>query len=181
RTFRPGTTSLRLDGIKTGLQAGDAILLVGSDPSYTEQDRPWIFASLTTVVSDPRQWYTQVAWESETRHSPDPTPIKNPLVFVFHQQAKLFGYTRSGVAYSLVEKADWSPGGIGLPNAPVYALLSQKNGSLFAATDNGVFRSTNAGETWEPTSTGLMRAKVQALTATDDDTLYAGTGNGNIF
>jgi hypothetical protein len=181
RTFRPGTMVLRLDGIKTGLKAGDVVLLVGSDPSYTERDRPWIFASLTTVVADPKQWYTQIAWEHEVRHSNDPTPIKNPLVFVFQQQAKLFGYTRSGIAYSPVEKADWSPSGIGLPNAAVYKLLLQPNGSLFAATDNGVFRSTNDGETWDAVNSGLMRAKVQSLTSTDDGTLYAGTGSGNIF
>src|SRR5205823_6249288 len=52
RTFRPGTTSLRLDGIKTGLKPGDVILLIGDDPSYTDQNRPWIFATLKTVEAD---------------------------------------------------------------------------------------------------------------------------------
>lgn len=181
RTFRPGTLLLRLDGIKTGLRAGDAILLVGGDPSYTEQNRPWIFASLTQVTADPKQWFTQIVWESEVRRNNDATPIKNPLVFVFHQQAKFFGYTRSGVAYSFFEQADWSPSGIGLPNTTVYKLLRLKNGSLFAATDNGVFRSINDGESWEAVNAGLMRVKVQSLTSIDDGTLYAGTGSGNIF
>ncbi|HET8842957.1 MAG TPA: hypothetical protein VFN35_15950, partial [Ktedonobacteraceae bacterium] len=181
RTFRPGTTVLRLEGIKTTLRVGDAILLVGGDLSYTEEERPWIFASLTAVVTDSRQWYTQVTWESEVSHSNDPTPIKNPQVFLFHQQAKLFGYTRGGVAYSAMEQASWSPSGIGLPNAAVYALLLQKDSSIFAATDNGVYRSTSDGESWDAVNSGLMRVKVQSLTSTDDSTLYAGTGNGNIF
>lgn len=181
RTFRPGTMLLRLDGINTSLRVGDALLLVGSDPSYTTQDRPWLLASIATVITDPTQWYTQVTWESEVRRSNDPTPIKNPQIFTFSQQAKLFGYTRGGVAYSLVEQANWSPSGIGLPNTAVYALLLQKNGGLFAATDNGVFRSINNGESWDAVNAGLMRTKVQSLTATDDGTLYAGTGSGNIF
>lgn len=181
RTFRPGTKILRLDGIKTGLKAGDAILLVGGDPSYTAQDRPWIFASLTTITADARQWYTQIAWESEARHSNDPTSMKNPLVFVFRQQAKLSGYTRGGIAYSSIEKADWSPSGIGLPNTAVYKLLLQPDGNLFSATDNGVFRSNDAGETWNAVNSGLMRAKVQSLASSDDGTLYAGTGSGNVF
>ena len=181
RTFRPGTMVLRLDGIKTGLKAGDTILLVGGDSSYTAQDRPWIFASLTTVTADARQWYTQIAWENEVRQSNDPASIKNPLVFVFRQQAKLSGYTRGGVAYSPVEQADWTPSGIGLPNTAVYKLLFQPDGNLFAATDNGIFRSNNAGASWDAVNSGLMRAKVQSLTATDDGTLYAGTASGNIF
>lgn len=181
RTFRPETMTLRLEGIKTPLRVGDAMLLIGDDPSYTEQERPWIFANLTRVVADPMQWYTQITWESEISRSSDPTPIKNPLVFIFHQQARLFGYTRSGVAHSPIEKANWSPSGIGLPNVAVHALLLQKNASLFAATDNGVFRSINDGESWDAVSSGLMRVKVQSLTSVDDGALYAGTGNGNIF
>src|SRR5207248_2165169 len=167
RTFRPGTTSLRLDGIKTGLKPGDVILLIGDDPSYTDQNRPWIFATLKTVEADPNQWYTQVTWESDIRRSDDPTPINNPRIFVFRQSAKPFDYTRGGISYSHIDTADWSPSCVGLPNAAVYALIQHQNGSFFATTDNGVFRSSNDGETWEAASSGLMKLKVQALTTSE--------------
>jgi hypothetical protein len=94
RTFRPGTTSLRLDGIKTGLKPGEVILILGDDPdnpSDTNQNRPWIFATLKTVQPDPNQWYTQVTWESDIRRSDDPTPIINPRIFAFRQTANPFG------------------------------------------------------------------------------------------
>ena len=181
RTFRPGTTSLRLDGIKTDLKTGDVILLIGDDTSYTDQSRPWIFATLTTVEADPNQWYTRVSWESDIRHSDDPTPINNPRIFAFRQSAKPFGYTRGGISYKRTDTADWSPSSVGLPNATVYALIQHQSGSFFAATDNGVFRSSNEGETWEAASSGLMKQKVQALTATDDGTLYAGTSSGSVL
>ncbi len=181
RTFRPGTTSLRLDGIKTGLKTGDVILLIGDDPSYNDQNRPWIFATLKTVEADPNQWYTHITWESDIRRSDDPTPINNPRIFVFRQSAKPFGYTRGGISYSHVNTADWSPSSVGLPNVAVYELIQHQSGSFFAATDNGVFRSSNVGETWEAASSGLMKQKVQALTTTDGGTLYAGTSNGSVF
>jgi hypothetical protein len=181
RTFRPGTTSLRLDGIKTGLKQGDVMLLIGDDPSYTGQNRPWIFATLKTVDPDPNQWYTQVTWESDIRRSDDPTPIINPRIFIFRLSAKPFGYTRGGISYSHTDKANWSPSSVGLPNATVHALIQHKSGSLFAATDNGIFRSSNDGETWEAASSGLMKLKVQALTTSDDGTLYAGTSSGSMF
>lgn len=181
RTFRPGTTFLRLDGIKTGLKAGDVILIIGGDASYTDQNRPWIFATLQTVAPDAGQWYTQVTWESDIRRSNDPTPILNPLVFAFRLSAKPFGYTRGGIDHSPTAQADWSPSSVGLPNTGVNALIQHINGNFFAATDNGVFRSSNEGETWEAASSGLMKLKVQALTCGNDGTLYAGTGSGSIF
>ena len=181
RTFRPGTTSLRLDGIKTNLKPGDVMLLIGDDPSYTDQDRPWIFATLKTVEPDPNQWYTQVTWENDIRRSNDPTPIINPRIFAFRLSAKPFGYTRGGISYSRTDSADWSPSSVGLPNTTVYALIQHQGHSLFAATDNGVFRSFNDGETWEAASSGLMKLKVQALATTDDGIIYAGTSSGNVF
>ena len=181
RTFRPGTTSLRLDGIKTNLKPGDVLLLIGDDASYTDQDRPWIFATLTTVKPNPSAWYTQITWDSDIRRSSDPTPIKNPRIFAFRLSAKPFGYTRGGISYSHVDKAGWSPSSVGLPNAVVHALVQHKSGSLFAATDNGVFRSLNDGETWEAASSGLLKLKVQALATDDDGTLYAGTSSGSVF
>ena len=74
------------------------MLLIGDDPSYTDQDRPWIFANLKTVEPDPNKWYTQVTWEGDIRRSDDPTPIKNPRIFVFRLAAKPFGYTRGGIS-----------------------------------------------------------------------------------
>ena len=181
RTFRPGTTFLRLDGVKTGLKPGDVLLMIGDDASYNDQNRPWIFATLKTVDADSNQWYTQVTWESDIRHSNDPTPILNPHVFAFRLSVKPFGYTRGGIDYSPTDKADWSPDSVGLPNARVNALIQHNNGSFFAATDNGVFRSSNDGETWEAASSGLMRLKVQALVCGDDGTLYAATSSGRVF
>ncbi len=185
-TLPPGTTSLRLDGIKTGLKAGDAMLISGDDPSYTDQNRPWIFVTLKTVEPDPHQWYTQVTWESDIQRNDDSIPLdltsmKNPRVFVFRLSAKPFGYTRGGISYSHTDKADWSPSSIGLPNAAVHALIQHKSGSLFAATDNGIFRSSDAGASWGATSSGLMKLKVQALATTDDGTLYAATSSGSVF
>ncbi|HEU0002433.1 MAG TPA: baseplate J/gp47 family protein [Ktedonobacteraceae bacterium] len=181
RTFRPGTTSLRLDGVKTNLKPGDVLLLIGDDASYNDQNRPWIFATLQTIEPDSQKWYTRVTWESEIRHSDDPTPIKTPRIFAFRLAAKPFGYTRGGVSYSQTNKADWSPSSVGLPNTGIHALIQHKSDSLFAATDNGVFRSLNSGETWEVASSGLLKLKVQALASGDDGTLYAGTSSGAVF
>jgi predicted phage baseplate assembly protein len=181
RTFRPGVTSLRLAGMKTGLRAGDTILITGSDPSYSDQNTPWIFAHLTAVTPNAKKGYTQVTWEQDARSSSDPTPIRAPAVFALRQTAKLYSYTRGGVRYSPLDKADWSPASIGLPNSVVYALVQHPTGSLLAATDQGVFRSQDQGASWQTASTGLMKMKVRALTVTSSGKLYAGTTSGSVL
>ncbi len=181
RILRPGVTSLRLAGVKTGLRAGDAILISSSDPSYSEQSLPWIFARLTAVTPNTKKGYTQITWEQDTRGSSDPTPIKAPAVFALRQTAKLYSYTRGGVHYSPLDKADWSPASIGLPNSVVYALVQHPTGSLLAATDQGLFRSQDQGASWQSASTGLMKMKVRALTVTSSGKLYAGTTSGSVL
>ncbi len=184
-TFWPGAKMLRLDGVKTKLRAGDTILLLGNDPSYTDQNRHWVLADLAVITPNPTGGYTEIAWEQETRSSQDSAPIKNAQVFLLRQQAKLYTYTRGGVYYSALDTGnvgtlDWTPSGIGLPNTSVNALICY-DGTFFAATDNGVFRSSNSGASWASASAGLLNTKVQALAVGDDGKLFAGTSAGKLF
>jgi hypothetical protein len=177
RSIYPGDTSLRLSGVATGLKSGDALLIIGEGQSG--QSRNWLFATLTTVTSNFKAGYTEVAWGKDVV-SGEQSPLANPAAFVLQKQVKLYGYTRGGVYYTPLDTPNASPSAIGLPNVAVHTMIRHPSGTLFAGTDSGVFRSSNDGETWEAANSGLLKTKISALTASSDGKLYAGTTTGNV-
>jgi len=180
--IRPGTTSLRLAGIKTGLRPGDAILVVGKGAGDEEnKSQPWLFAILNAVEMKPQAGFTQVAWENGQRSEMGQRPLRNPKVFALRQQTTLLGYTQTGLYYALDQTARWAPTNIGLPDEAVRALVMTKNGRLFAGTKKGVFHSENHGQSWQPANTGLTKKPIYALAVSDAGSLYAGTDGGGIY
>jgi hypothetical protein len=182
-SFQVGTRSLRLDGAKTGLRAGDTILITSATDPPAGQERSWVCATLSTVAADAQKGYTLVAWEANGALTAlnSQSAIPNPVVFALRQQAKLYTYPQSGIHYSPSDTADWTPSSIGLPSTAVNALVVHTTGDLFVATDDGMFRSSNQGETWEAASSGLPKTKIQALTVAPDGRLYAGSSAGALF
>jgi hypothetical protein len=123
RTVAPviarGTTELHLAGVSTGLQPGDAILLVGDERSVdsTESER-WDFRIVQTVTlhpdaQDPARSHTVVTWLKGLGDStPPPTDpaASNIQVYAFRQRASLFGHNAPDFrAMALSVKQSFSP------------------------------------------------------------------------
>ena len=105
RTVAPviarGTTDLYLAGVSTGLQPGDAILLVGDERGVQDAgSERWDFRIVQTVTlhpnaQDPARSHTVVTWLKGLGDStpPDTDPAaSNVQVFAFRQRAALFGH-----------------------------------------------------------------------------------------
>lgn len=100
-TWRPvrGDTDLWLERVNTQLQAGDAILIVGSErasppPMGDPGSERWDVRVLDTVEIDTARNRTRVAWADGLGSA---SPLTEPAaqdvrVFVFRQRAALFGH-----------------------------------------------------------------------------------------
>jgi hypothetical protein len=89
-----GLTELYLKGVKNNLVPGDAILFVGSERVTDIGSRRWAFRFLHTVTINPAKNYTYITWKEPLRYNeiPNKHPHENSEIFVFRQQASLFGY-----------------------------------------------------------------------------------------
>ena len=89
-----GDTELYLAGVATGLQVGDAILIVGQERINDPGSERWDIRVLSGVEPDTAQGRTRIAWLDGLGHSvPIISPATEaPKVYVFHQRAALFGY-----------------------------------------------------------------------------------------
>jgi photosystem II stability/assembly factor-like uncharacterized protein len=181
RTLPAGSNSLLLTGIKTGVQVDDPLLIVSEDSTADNQRGQWLFVSVETVEPNLQRGFTRITWKEAPGESPQNTELRNPTVYTFRQQAKLYNYARSAVYATSAASVDWSPVSIGLPGIAIHAFVTRKDGTMFVGTDSGVFRSINTGESWESVSIGLMRMKIYALTTSDDGRLFAGSNTGNLF
>ncbi len=95
--WRPsrGDKDLYLAGADTGLQPGDAILIVGKKRSETDTEgERWDVRVLSAVEPDTGQDRTRVSWADGLGHaSPYMDPAAEAVqVFAFRQRAALFGH-----------------------------------------------------------------------------------------
>jgi hypothetical protein len=90
-----GERELYLEGIQTGLQVGDAILLVGREREAYGGSENWDFRFATSVQADADAGRTRVTWtegvgfQSATRRV---EPADDPRVYAFRARASFFGY-----------------------------------------------------------------------------------------
>jgi hypothetical protein len=94
QTIRKELKRLLLAGVNTGLQPGDAILVVGDERRNKGDVEEWDFRFLRTVEPRPAEGLTLVEWDKGLgNHWPPVTPaLINAKVFAFRQRAALFGY-----------------------------------------------------------------------------------------
>jgi uncharacterized phage protein gp47/JayE len=90
--LKPETMHLRLKGINTRLQPGDALLIVGDEREQDTASAQWYVLGVHTVESHPQADYTLVTW-NKALHDLKPGPLPtNPRVFALRQRAALFGH-----------------------------------------------------------------------------------------
>lgn len=86
-----GAEKLYLKGISTGLQPGDALLLVGNERLQFPGSERWDFRIVKTISTDAGKDQTVVTWMPGLGESPS-LPAVNPRVYVFRLRAALFGH-----------------------------------------------------------------------------------------
>jgi len=103
-TINSATTSLWLKGTATNLQAGDAILIVGSEREGSGTASPnknmWGLRVLLTVTVDNKNDRTLVTWKTGLSNP----PVQNVKVFAMRQRAAIFGHNAPDPA--LITKPD---------------------------------------------------------------------------
>ena len=120
-----GDTQLWLAGVGSGLQPGDAILIVGQERLDNTGSERWDIRLLSEVTEDRASQRTRLGWAGPLGHvSPHTEPAgAGATVYVFRQRAGLFGH-----------------------NAPDPRLMSLDNSNLAALT-NG---ETGVALDWDP-------------------------------
>ena len=90
-----GERQLYLAGVQTGVQVGDALLLVGRERERYGGSERWDFRFVSAVEVDAAAGWTRVEWteglgfDTGRRHVP---PAEDPTVHVFRQRGALFGF-----------------------------------------------------------------------------------------
>lgn len=93
QSFVKGLTSLYIRGTDAQLKTGDKILLVGSHRLNNPGSERWDSRTLEQVIVNSDENYTQLIWREGLGHNnPNTHPADDTRVFVFRQQAALFGY-----------------------------------------------------------------------------------------
>lgn len=91
----PGGSSMVLAGTATQLNAGDALLILGSEREESTPSEQWDVAILNQVTPDTQNNITYVAWDKRLTHSSGKSspasPWKSAKVFALRQKAALFG------------------------------------------------------------------------------------------
>ena len=198
----PQTTQFYLSGIDTQLEAGDSLLLLDEE----NPDRVYLL-NLTSVETNSQENYTLVQWEVPPLPASLDTPLRQPQLFAFREQASLFGTNApewetlspeikrteietyggeiEGGVIRIVSQNnnnDWKSDLFGkeLPNLDISALVINQRGDLFAAIPSqGVFRRLIAGsDRWVPINDGLTNFNIQSLYVNDKGHLFAGGSNG---
>lgn len=200
QTFTEDSRSLLLQGTSTGLQPGDALLLMDAD----RPDQPHYLLTLDAIAPNAAAGYTTVTWKQQLPASLE-TPPRNPTVLAFRQRANLFGYNAprwesvadevrlanggqiKGGIYRFEDFAGegsdrWRSVNTGLLNFDIQCLtVNPRTHTLLAGTSLGIFCSRNNGETWALSNGGLTNTNIQTLFARVDGELLAGTPNGGVF
>ncbi|MEM7155283.1 MAG: hypothetical protein AAF799_20715 [Myxococcota bacterium] len=194
------TTVLRLAGTRTGLQAGDPILIAGTDP---ERGTPvsWIrFVESVTPNSNPS--YTTVTWQpplgqpSEDVAPPLPSVVNGPQVFGFAKSASLFGNTAAkwstlrdtvkvtlappmgGVLVSADGGSTWAGQTSGLPMETPTAVLTSGDTTFVALTNKGLYRSD--GGSFVAANGGISQRSIFTVAGRSDD-FMVGAASGKAY
>ncbi|NDJ25884.1 putative baseplate assembly protein [Nostoc sp. B(2019)] len=191
------TRKLYLNGTSTGLQPGDALLLMDGDAS----EKPHYLLSLDTVTPNAKDGYTVVTWERQLPPTLEQPP-RNPAVIAFRQRANLFGFNaprwdtmpdeiklanggkiKGGVyRYNVGSNSQWQSVNTGLLSFDIRCLVANfKTGFLFAGTPLGIFRSKTNGEIWTLNNTGLTNFSIQTILAASNGELLVGSTGGGVF
>ncbi len=84
---------LFVEGVVSGLRAGDAILLVGDERMENSSDNHWDFRRVTSVEMDVNRNRTRLTWQRPLgSDDPKMLPALNPRLFALRQRASLFGH-----------------------------------------------------------------------------------------
>ncbi len=195
----PETTQLYLSGIDTQLQAGDSLLLLDEE----NPERIYLLI-LNSVETNSQENYTLVQWEFPPLPAPLDTPLRQPQLFAFREQASLFGSNapewetlspeikraeietyggeiEGGVIRIVSQNNNWQSNLVGkeLPSLDISALVINQGGELFAAIPSqGVFRLSAGSDRWVPINDGLNNLNIQSLYVNDKGHLFAGGSNG---
>ncbi len=86
-----GTRVLYLKGTSTGLEPGDAILLVGDERERDPGSERWDYRLIRTIQVDTAKDRTVITWTQGLGERPV-LPAENPRVYAFRLRASLFGH-----------------------------------------------------------------------------------------
>jgi hypothetical protein len=91
-----GDKQIYLDGINTGLQPGDGILMIGQERENDNTSRNWDFRKVQQVIPDNLGGRTLITWNEELGKKSDGTTDqaakKNFKIYALRQRASLFGF-----------------------------------------------------------------------------------------
>ena len=90
-----GEDDLWLDGIQTGLQVGDTLLLVGREREGYGGSENWDFRVVTAVEADADAGRTRVTWAEGLGFATSTArvePADDPKVYAFRARGSFFGY-----------------------------------------------------------------------------------------
>jgi hypothetical protein len=91
-----GDKEIYLDGISTGLQIGDGILMIGDERLDDKKNENWDFRKVKTIEPNTENNYTKITWQrglGKFTHNVKVLPAaKNFKVYALRQKANLFGY-----------------------------------------------------------------------------------------
>lgn len=116
-----GATHAYVQGTRTDLSVGDAILIVGSEREGAGASQYWVFRRLASIRSEPDFGATQISWAeplgepafSSGRQRSEKVPLPPDLrIFVLRKKAAIFG--ASAPDYRLINVS----GGGGKPDPP---------------------------------------------------------------
>lgn len=207
--IRGDATELRLQGVKTGLSAGEPLLLAG-EPKPESALAVYLRYLIAVEAKSPRSytWLRLDAPLAERSGSPPSVleTLASPRIFGFGRPLRLFGAkARQWKSLAPQKKRLFAPaeGGVratrldgsvrfepcdhGLPLADLTALATT-GGALFAATAAsrgarcGVYRSADGGASWQrAAANGLILQTVQCLLALGPPGQLLAGGIGGVY
>lgn len=169
--------SIRVAEMRNDLSVGAYILIVDQQPppaaapatvTTGEQTKPspaaWLLGQLTAVESDPQQPYSLISWK---RLDSCGAIIYRPAIYVFRQEAKLFGYAQGAVYYDQEAKAPASDAATTAPS-PV---ASQSR--VIAPT--AALPAPLKVAKWEPRTYSLPNADINTCVVNAQGWIFVGT------
>ncbi len=176
-----GATGTWLAGQATGLQLGDAILIVGRErgdptfPGYDAGSERWDFRRLTEVTPVTRHDRTWIAWEEPLGStSPYVAPASaDPRIFHLRDRASLFGYNAAPPQVFSDKQLQSFFGTTTPPSDWTFQVDTANRRIVLDAVHKGFLAGGWIAVTWPPTNVELYR-----ITAVTDDgqTRYALSG-----
>ncbi len=112
-----GDTEIYLQGINTGLQPGDGLLMIGDERNAKADNENWDFRKVKSVMADTAAGYTKITWSDGLGYFKGDKKV-NPAhagfkVFALRQRASLFGYNAPDFrSLSGFVKKEFIPSGI---------------------------------------------------------------------